>query len=270
MTSNRFEIKLQQLLENIPVPKTSKRLDCPNCGGHNTLSITNLGTIVLFYCFRASCNLKGKSQVDLSIDTVKKAFQPELEKKEDAFSLDDFLFMSEITGKGRIEKYLQDNNCWEAYQNGRADIRYDPYEDRVVFMIYANDGTGHPKSAVGRRLGGTGSKWKRYGKKSLPFICPKELEADSDTLVIVEDSCSACAASSCHDSAALLGTFLQASYLGEFLNYKKFILALDKDASKLAFKMQRELQYYRPTKILLLEEDLKALKLDKIRRLFDV
>jgi len=68
----------------------------------------------------------------------------------------------------------------------------------------------------------------------------------------------------------LLGTFLQASYLKEFLEYDKFVLALDQDASKLAFSMQKELQYYRPTTILLLTEDLKTYNTEEIRKLFNV
>ena len=270
MTLNESEIKLHQILKDIPAVKTSKRIDCPNCGGKSTLSITNLGTIILFYCFRAACNLKGKQSVDIGIEDLRGEFTDGKKDNTKEFDLDNFLFLPEITGRGRIENYLHKSNCWEAYREGRADIRWDPYEDRVVFMIYSLDSGGVPIGACGRSLTKRLPKWKRYGKESIPFMCLTDLEEITNTLIIVEDCASACAASSYCDSAALLGTFLQANYLKEFLPYDSFILALDKDASKLAFKMQRELQFYRPTKILLLEEDLKALNPDEIKRLFDV
>lgn len=269
MSSNRSETDLQKLLKVIPEPKTSRRMDCPSCGGSNTFSITNLGTIVLFYCFKASCKLKGKQSVEISLDSLKKEFKNTSQDNSTFSASDSFLFIPETLGRERINNYLHKNNCWDAYREGRADIRYDPHEDRVVFMIWCI-GDHEPVDAIGRKLSKGAPKWKRYGKSSNPFICPKELEnVQNKTLIIVEDCCSACAASSYADSAALLGTSLQASYLKEFLQYDNFILALDKDASKLAFNMQRELQYYRPTKILLLTEDLKSYNPSEIRKLFD-
>ncbi len=243
-------------------------MDCPSCGGKNTLSITNLGSIVLFYCFKASCKLRGKRKTDLTIDNLKEKFLDSKDEPSTPVILDTFLFIPELTGPARIKTYLHDNNCWDAYREGRADIRYDPYEDRIVFMIYELD---TPVSAIGRGLSELAvPKWKRYGKRSKPFICSKDSETISKTLVIVEDCCSACAASAYSDSAALLGTYLPDNYLKEFLAYDEFIIALDKDASKLAFKMQKELQVYKPTKMLLLEEDLKAYDADGIRSLFNV
>ncbi len=267
MSLGKLELRLEQLIDTDLKPRTSKRVDCPNCGGKNTLSLTNLGTVVLFYCFRATCNVKGKKVVDISIDSIRDAFLNTPPKKS-IMSLDNFLFIPEILGKDRIKEYLHKVNCWEAYRDGRADIRYDPHEDRIVFIIYETNNPV-PVSACGRKLSGEGPKWKRYGKGVTPFICQLNQETKSDTLIIVEDCCSACAASAYADTAALLGTFLQANYLKEFLHYDNFIIALDKDASKLAFSMQRELHFYRKTKIVLLEEDLKYFNEVEIRRMFN-
>jgi hypothetical protein len=268
------EIKLQHLLKDIPEPQTSRRMDCPSCGGKNTFSVTNLGTVILFYCFKASCKLKGRRQTDISTESLKREFEVVVNKKSNSsFSLDRFIFIPETVGRERINKFLHDNNCWDAYREDLADIRYDPYDDRIVFMIW-DLSTGVPIDAVGKRLTKGGApKWRRYGKSSQAFICPTNRHKQDPiykTLIIVEDCCSACAASAYCDSAALLGTFLQANYLKEFLQYERFIIALDKDASKLALSMQKELQYYRPTTIHLLTEDLKCYNSEEIRRLFDV
>lgn len=267
MSSSKLDSKLNQIIDRDLQPKTSKRTDCPNCGGKNTLSITNLGTIILFYCFKANCNLKGKRLVEASISSLKQSFTvPKTESP--TLCLNNFLFIPEMSGKSRITDYLHKINAWEAYRDGRADIRYDPHEDRVVFLIYkVNDSL--PTSGCGRKLSGKGPKWKRYGKNSIPFICQTDRETKSKTLIIVEDCASACAASAYMDTAALLGTFLQANYLPEFLHYEKFIVALDKDASRLSFKMQQELHYYRPTKIITLEEDLKCYNAPDIRKIFN-
>ncbi len=267
MTSEKLETELQQLLDATSITKVSKRTDCPSCGGKNTFSATNLGTIVLFYCFKASCKFRGKRKIDVTIDAVESKFSANRGVTDTPIILDTFLFIPELTYSPRIKEYLHKNNCWDAYREGRADIRYDPYEDRVVFMIYEQD---TPVSAIGRSLVNKLPKWKRYGKRSKPFMCSKDVEISSETLVIVEDCCSACAVSICYDSAALLGTHLQEHYLKEFLTYDRFIIALDKDASKLAFEMQKRLQYYKPTKIMLLEEDLKTYNPEKIRSLFNV
>ena len=32
-------------------------------------------------------------------------------------------------------RWLSKNNCWEAWSWGRADIKYDVKQDRVVFLI---------------------------------------------------------------------------------------------------------------------------------------
>ncbi|KKL15831.1 hypothetical protein LCGC14_2501650, partial [marine sediment metagenome] len=190
---HRSETKLQQLLKDIPEPQTSRRMDCPNCGGVNTFSITNLGTIILFYCFKASCKLKGRHQVDASIESIKGAFEIK-NRNDDPMNLDKFMFIPETLSRERINRFLHDNNCWDAYREGRADIRYDIREDRVVFMIWKYADT-EPVDAVGKKLTTAESKWKRYGKMSVPFICPMESESQSKTLIIVEDCCSACAAS---------------------------------------------------------------------------
>lgn len=267
MTSNKLETKLQRLIDDTITTKISKRTDCPSCGGKNTFSVTNLGTVILYYCFRASCKFRGKKEISLTTDAVKETLNINQDKIGIPIILDTFLFIPELTYSTKIKEYLCTNNCWDAYREGRADIRYDPYEDRVVFMIYEHD---TPVSAIGRSLVNKLPKWKRYGKISKPFMCAKDAEVPSETLVIVEDCCSACAVSVSHDSAALLGTYLQEQHIKEFLTYDKFIIALDKDASNLAFEMQKKLQYYKPTKILLLEEDLKTYSPDKIRSLFNV
>ena len=40
----------------------TKRMNCPNCGGHKTFTITNNMGQVLWNCYKASCNVSGSKR----------------------------------------------------------------------------------------------------------------------------------------------------------------------------------------------------------------
>src|SRR3954466_12538872 len=48
-------------------PGHSMRMDCPECFGKNSFSVSNLNGQMLWYCFRASCSIKGKADYDYKI-----------------------------------------------------------------------------------------------------------------------------------------------------------------------------------------------------------
>ena len=109
-------------------------------------------------------------------------------------------------------------------------------------------------------------KWLNYNKNITPFSC-----GTSDTAVVVEDCASACAVSGIYTGVALLGTKLKEEYaLYLSKNFKKVIVALDRDATKKAFDLSKGLRYLIDTEVKILDEDLKYLNATEIKELFNV
>ena len=89
---------------------------------------------------------------------------------------------------------------------------------------------------------------------------------DSKSLLVVEDCFSAIRASVHRDAAAILGTNLNGTKLLDAArNYDSITLALDKDATAKAFRLQREFSSILPIKVLPLEKDLKNLSEDELK-----
>ena len=57
---------------NIPIGHT-KRLNCPICNGYKTFTATNNMGMLVWNCYKASCNIKGNTKVRLSADDIKTA-----------------------------------------------------------------------------------------------------------------------------------------------------------------------------------------------------
>ena len=66
----------------------SKRMNCPNCNGYKTFTVTNNMGSLLWNCYKASCSVKGNTRVRLSVDDIKSMNSNTVEKKE--FELADF------------------------------------------------------------------------------------------------------------------------------------------------------------------------------------
>jgi len=262
-------------LSEYPQPYTSLRINCPVCGGNNTLSVSNLGTKIVYFCFRAACHTRGASQISPSIKALEHSFTPKKVRSE-PFSTDEFLFIPNSANKETLTSTIKKYNSWPAYNDRRADIRYDPKRNRLVFIIY--DGRKKtPQGAIGRTFCKTQcptihrkkAKWYRYGDSTIPFTCKRRKGGGNSVLIIVEDCFSACAASIVADSAALLGTYLNESYIPIFSRYSQLIIALDKDASEGALKMQRKLQFYTDTKVVYLTEDIKSMSPTQTKEIFN-
>jgi hypothetical protein len=255
---------------------TSLRMDCPRCGGRNTLSITNKSGKVIWYCFRASCHTSGLERVKRSPDDLAEALlgDKRVEATTTPWEMPPH-FVSPYNNKQAME-YLERNNCTYAFQQGLARIRYDAKQHRVVFLIYYG---GKLKGGVGRALYQTrepaldrisGSrkprpKWFRYGNSGYPFIC-----GTSERGVLTEDAASSCAAAATnyYSGCALLGTNLLDEYI-PIINqlYKELIICLDRDASTLAVNMHKQLSAHLPTKVIIPPDDLKYFKPDTICRI---
>ena len=237
------------------------RGDCPACGGKNTFTATKKGRELIWNCYRSSCLICGRANVKLGLSEARIALTPVRTDKK--FELPEH-FISPLRSEA-ARTYLRKYHCLPAYADGRALIKYDPQLDRIVFVTI--DEHTKPLGATGRALKqGAQPKWLRYDSaKHLLFTCRgKEFPAIG---VIVEDATSATAVSGSVSGIALLGTSIsEVSSSLNWSNYKKIIIALDKDASKKALELQQRIGFHCPAFILLLDDDLKYYNPEQIRK----
>ena len=95
----------------------------------------------------------------------------------------------------------------------------------------------------------------------------------TDNLFVVEDCPSACSVSGLTTGLALMGTTLLDEHIEVIKNYKKVYIALDKDATGKAILLMKKLRNYVPTKLIVLNKDLKDMQIGErnefIRRYID-
>jgi hypothetical protein len=250
-----------EIIRSIPIHTgQSIRMDCPFCFHNNTLQLTKESGQMKWYCFSASCNAKGVLDTDKTMEDITHMVK---KKAEDII---DWKVPEHFTigySTHQASKYLGRNNCVDAYNQGRVDIRYDPQNHRVVFMI---------KDDKDKIIGGVGRalrfdilpKWYVYGRKDYPFIC-----GEGDTAVVVEDCASACAVSKDFVGVALMGTSLSDSFIPVIQKkYKEVIIALDRDATTKSFDIAKELTSIKvSTRVVILEDDLKYYKPERIKEI---
>ena len=229
------------------------RGDCPMCHRHNTFSVTDTGFERLYYCFHADCHTKGSTGVQLTKENSKVAFKERLTKQtsDTEFVVPD-TFVS-LSRSKEAEAYVKRVGSYDAYLNGLADIRYDFQQERVVYLVKHNNKI---VDATGRSLNGRKPKWRRYGRSKYPYVCGR----DRLDLFIVEDCPSACSVSDVTTGVALMGTTLLDEHVDIVKKYKKVFVALDKDATSKAYIMMRKLRNYVPTKLIVLNKDLKDME----------
>ena len=244
--------------EYIPVG-ISNRYDCPICNGTNTLSVTNFGNEIKYYCFHSDCSRGGVIKEGLSDNSFETSSS--IVKDKPSFNILDYKnnFSLELICRPECVDYLEKNNCWEAWWNNRADIRYDFKQNRMVFII--NDGS-KIVDAVGRALGDKLPKWYRYGNSGAPYIC-----GNHSTAVLVEDAASATAVSSFATGVAMLGTNLSEKAINKLSSYKKVLVCLDEDASDKAIHIAQRLHWVvEKVEIRILTRDLKRLKTNEAKK----
>ena len=108
-------------------------------------------------------------------------------------------------------------------------------------------------------------KWFRYARSRHPFVC--RAKTDTDIAFLVEDCFSACAVSQVYHGVALMGTNLPNEYLTTLKSYSKIVVALDRDASKKAIELTKQLKLYVPSTLVFLEKDIKNMELTEIQEL---
>ena len=243
------------------------RGDCPLCGKSNTFSVTDTGFERLWYCFHADCHTKGSTGVQLTKENSKVAFKEKVISTEtdDEFEIPD-TFVS-LSRSKQAEEYVKRVGSYEAYLSGLADIRYDLQQDRVVYLVKSIS-NGRVVDATGRSLTNRKPKWRRYGNDKLPFTC-----GTSELALLVEDCPSACCVANLVKGIALMGTTLLDEHIEVIKNSKRVYIALDKDATGKAILLMKKLRNYVPTKLIVLNKDLKDMQIGErnefIRRYID-
>lgn len=232
-----------------------------------------------YFCFRASCEVSGKSGSRIRGETLQRLFGTSTERGQivlkggiRAFEVPEWFV--EVSGRPEILEYLYKNNCLEAYQEKRVDIKYDPRQNRVVFMIKKGE---EYVGATGRTLDrSSGPRWFIFGDGGYPFFVGRSNRGDvvvgelssCNSAVLVEDCASACAVSRVMDSFALLGTNLAGIDFKALAAYQHVYVALDKDASLKAIKLHRQLSWFIDNpKLVFLDKDLKYCNKEEIERI---
>lgn len=226
----------------------TKRINCPNCAGIKTFTITSKDGLVIWNCYKASCNAKGATAVPMSKDAlVNRITKPvELTKKRVVPLVVPSHFSSYFPEK--MVRYMDKNNVTKAWREGRVELFHDVIQDRAVFTIAS---AGRAVDAVGRALS-RGTKWHKYENTGEPFIA-----GYGETLYIVEDAASACAISHYGTAMALLGTDLSDRAIGIAKGYSNCVICLDKDASRKALSLTKRLKQFTETTMKVLKYDPK-------------
>jgi len=246
-------------ISDMDIPNGStKRMDCPNCGGYKTFTVTNNMGSLVWNCYKVSCTLKGGTRVHLSVDDIRSGFSGAEKFAEEAFELPSY-----IVPHRKTNDVLQFCCSYQLDPN-ELDVLYDVKEDRVVFPISHN---GKLVDATGRALGKRLPKWKRYGKSGLPFShgCGK-------VAVVVEDCVSAAVVGGkSFVGVAILGTSLQESHKGYLSQFSTAVIALDPDALPKTMVMAKELRgHVNDVRVLRLTDDLKYRNPEDMEKLYGI
>jgi len=237
----------------------TKRMDCPECGGRKTFTITNNMGSMIWNCYKAGCHVSGGKRVHLTAEDIRKSLGSVAEETH-SITFD------------KPEWIVKDDNAISEFcDTWKLDpkvlgLLYDVKEHRVVFPIM--QGTAMT-DATGRSLGKRIPKWKRYGKSSLPYVCGR-----GTTAVVVEDCVSAAiVGTDGFVGVAVLGTSLSDGHKKYLSQFSTAIVALDPDALPKTLQFAKELRGLVPNvNVLRLEDDLKyrnQTDLDKLTTLGD-
>jgi hypothetical protein len=237
---------INNIISDIDIPNGhTKRMNCPECGGIKTFTVTNNMGSLVWNCYKASCNVRGGNRVHLSADDIRAGFTGAKEFAEDTFELPSYIIPHR--NRRSVLKF-----CYEyGFEPDDVGVSYDIKEDRVVFPITHN---GKLVDATGRALGKRLPKWKRYGKSGLPFT-----HGCGNVAVVVEDCVSAAVVGyGSFVGVALLGTSLQDSHKGYLAQFSTAVIALDPDALPKTLQMAKELRgHVNDVRVLRLTDDLK-------------
>jgi hypothetical protein len=235
------------------------RGDCLDCGGKNTLSISNVMGEIKWFCFKAHCKTKGRGDVRRTIDEIIESMRG----KDREFIIIPFETPSHFTDMNSTPRSIRFFNFLTAIgMKDRVECRYDPKQDRAVFLIKRGP---HVVDAIGRSLNRAPPKWFKYGHSGQSFMLNGR-----DTCVVVEDIPSAITVGAAgYTSMALLGTNLTTLDIKDLMRYNNIIVALDPDAHSRGVAMAARLDAYSNARAILIPDDLKYYSPDKVREILE-
>ncbi len=115
-------------------------MDCPECRGRKTFTVTNNNGHLLWNCYKASCSVGGSVRVKLSVDDIRRM-------KTVTGVTNDFVLPEFIVPHDNRSAVLDFADQWGIDPD---NLMYDVKEHRAVFVCYhANT----PADATGRALG---------------------------------------------------------------------------------------------------------------------
>jgi len=246
---------IKDFVMDLPLqPNGRMRMDCPVCGKKNTFSVGEENGQRLYHCFHADCTASGRTGFRLTKDVATHPLLMKQTKKEvtDVTYCATFEMPSTFVPISRSQEavaYLKKVHAYDAYLDGRVDLRYDFQRNRIAYLI--TDGK-RVVDAAGRTLTDEKPKWWRYGKSGIPFTSGRHSRC-----IVVEDCASACCVSQNFTGVALLGTNLLDSHVKILQKFEHVYVALDKDATQKALQIVRKLHGIVPTNIMILNQDLK-------------
>lgn len=262
-------MKIKEFLQKLQIPRNSRwRGDCPVCGGNNTLSVGNEQGKLMYYCFKAQCNTKGNSSIEMSMDEIRSI--KKIKENEPLLLKNCVGWDNNIKAYSAVMEYLINNNCMDAYKAYPNCFFYDKIKNRVVFVEY--QGLNGFKLAIGRALDRSVPKWYKY--ISLPgaiFLQHPSCNA-VNSAYIVEDCASACSISRVGWGVALCGTTYNIVPLVNAIKQigmTNVVVALDKDAIGKALQLQNDLKAFgnfTSVKLAHLSDDAKYIELNNLKK----
>ena len=234
------------------------RTNCPSCNGYKTFTVTNNMGLLVWNCYKASCNVSGNLKVNLSAEDIKQIKDEVSPPISSSFELPEYVVPYDN------RKELHDFCARWDIDPIKLDLYYDVKEDRVVFPIKDNN---QIVDATGRALTNQSPKWKRYGNNNLPYHF-----GYGKTAVVVEDCVSAAViGGSIYVGVAILGTSLSDEHKNFISQFSTAIIALDPDAMPKIFAFAKELRgYVNDIKVLRLTDDLKYKNKKDITNLYNL
>jgi hypothetical protein len=195
----------------------------------------------------------------MSSETIRKRLEQSEERTPNRKSTPLPVITSNVRNHPAAIRYLESVNSLFAVEQGLVKVRYLPADNRVAF--YTKDGEG----CVARSLSGQKPKWKVYGEVDGIMQI-----GTGGTAVVVEDVASACSVSRMFpkcSGCAILGTHVTTLARRQLRRFNEVVIALDKDASRKALRLKGMFESRVPTRVVLLEEDLKYATQKDLERL---